>query len=166
MAIDRFLNLTVKLTPRWFNKPKFHILLHLPEHIRLFGPANLFSTETFESYNAIIRDFSVHSNRQAPSRDIGRCFANMNRIRHIISGGNFHMESFDLINSKSRNASYLAKDDKDYRESALHEPHFFRSAGTSVKEFVDENPLLRKLLGFPEREEGVLKFYTFIQANV
>ena len=82
-AIDRFLNLTVKPTPRWFNKPKFHILLHLPEHVHLFGPAILFSTETFESFNAMIRDLSVHSNCQAPSRDIGRGFANMNRIRHF-----------------------------------------------------------------------------------
>ncbi|KIK11230.1 hypothetical protein PISMIDRAFT_19713 [Pisolithus microcarpus 441] len=32
-AIDHFLNCTARWTPRWFNKPKFHILRHLPDHI-------------------------------------------------------------------------------------------------------------------------------------
>ncbi|KII83172.1 hypothetical protein PLICRDRAFT_66300, partial [Plicaturopsis crispa FD-325 SS-3] len=44
-AIDHLLDCTCRLTPRWFNKPKFHILLHLPDHIRRFGPAILFATE-------------------------------------------------------------------------------------------------------------------------
>ncbi|KAI0718618.1 hypothetical protein C8T65DRAFT_737260 [Cerioporus squamosus] len=51
-AIDTFLDVTCKLTPRWFNKPKFHILLHLPDHIQRFRPAMLFATEGFESFNA------------------------------------------------------------------------------------------------------------------
>ncbi|KAI6025630.1 hypothetical protein F5J12DRAFT_903819 [Pisolithus orientalis] len=53
-----------------FNKPKFHILQHLPDYIQHFGPAMLFDTEGFESYNAMIHDQSIHSNRQVPSRDI------------------------------------------------------------------------------------------------
>ena len=64
-------------------------MLHLPEHIRRLGPAALFATEAFESFNAIIRAKSVHSNRQAPSRDIARAFAQGNRIRHLLSGGFF-----------------------------------------------------------------------------
>ncbi|KAI6039086.1 hypothetical protein EDC04DRAFT_3012242 [Pisolithus marmoratus] len=88
-AIDHFLNCTARWTPRWFNKPKFHILRHLPDHIRRFGPAILFATEGFESYNAIIRDHSIHSNRQAPSRDIARGMARCNRVRHLLSGGKF-----------------------------------------------------------------------------
>lgn len=31
----------------------------------------------------------MHSNRQAPSRDIARAFAQGNRIRHLLSGGHF-----------------------------------------------------------------------------
>ncbi|KAJ3887185.1 hypothetical protein GG344DRAFT_69038 [Lentinula edodes] len=46
----------------WFNKPKFHILVHLPEHICQLGLAMLFATEVFESYNAVIRAKSIHSN--------------------------------------------------------------------------------------------------------
>ncbi|KAJ3920045.1 hypothetical protein F5877DRAFT_89667 [Lentinula edodes] len=71
LAVDRFLDCAANWTPRWFNKPKFHIIKHLPMHIRRFGPAILYATEGFESFNAIIRDHSVHSNHQAPSRDIG-----------------------------------------------------------------------------------------------
>ncbi|KAJ7633334.1 hypothetical protein DFH06DRAFT_1004418 [Mycena polygramma] len=87
--INHFLACAARWTTRWFNKPKFHILLHLPEHIRRFGPAILFATEAFESFNAIIRAKSVHSNRHAPSRDIARAFAQGNRIRHLLSGGLF-----------------------------------------------------------------------------
>ncbi|KAF6751249.1 hypothetical protein DFP72DRAFT_816763, partial [Ephemerocybe angulata] len=56
-------------TSAWFNN-KFHIIIYLPDHIAHFGPAILFATEAFESFNAFIRAKSVYSNRQAPSRDI------------------------------------------------------------------------------------------------
>ena len=88
-TIEYFLNCMCCLTPRWFNKPKFHILVHLPEHIRRFGPPMLFATEGFESFNAIIRAHSVHSNRHAPSRDIAKSMAQCNRTRHLLSGGYF-----------------------------------------------------------------------------
>ncbi|KAJ8083506.1 hypothetical protein PM082_009380 [Marasmius tenuissimus] len=85
--IQNFLVHAAKWSIRWFNKPKFHILVHLPAHIRRFGPAILFATESFESYNAVIRCKSTHSNRQAPSRDIAFAFAQGNRLRHLLSGG-------------------------------------------------------------------------------
>jgi len=87
--INHFLLCAARWTVRWFNKPKFHLILHLPEHIRRFGPAIIFATEAFESFNAVIRAKSIHSNRQAPSRDIARAFAQGNRIRHLLSGGLF-----------------------------------------------------------------------------
>ncbi|KAJ3867820.1 hypothetical protein EV359DRAFT_33661 [Lentinula novae-zelandiae] len=89
LAIEHFLNCAAHWTPRWFNKPKFHIICHLPMHIRRFGPAMLYATEGFESFNAIIRDHSVHSNHQAPSRDIGRGFAQCSRVRHLLHRGVF-----------------------------------------------------------------------------
>ncbi|KAL1937003.1 hypothetical protein VTO73DRAFT_2037 [Trametes versicolor] len=88
-AIDHFLEATCSLTPRWFNKPKFHVILHLPRHIRRFGPAMLFATEGFESFNAVIRSHSIHSNHRAPSRDIAVGMAHHNRLRHFLSGGKF-----------------------------------------------------------------------------
>ncbi|KAK7016987.1 hypothetical protein VNI00_018785 [Paramarasmius palmivorus] len=87
--IQNFLVYAAKWSVRWFNKPKFHILVHLPDHIRRFGPAILFATEAFESYNAVIRCKSTHSNRQAPSRDIAFAFAQTNRLRHAVCGGLF-----------------------------------------------------------------------------
>ncbi|KAI6011162.1 hypothetical protein BKA83DRAFT_4067687 [Pisolithus microcarpus] len=90
VAINHFLNCTARWMPRWFNKPKFHILRHLPDHIQRFGPAILFATEGFESYNAVIRDHSIHSNRQAPSHDIARGMARCHCVRHFLSGGKFH----------------------------------------------------------------------------
>ncbi|KAF6758067.1 hypothetical protein DFP72DRAFT_1065314 [Ephemerocybe angulata] len=92
-AIDQFLLRAGDWTPAWFNKPKFHLLVHLPDHIRRFGPAILFATEAFESFNAVIRAKSVHSNRQAPSRDIARAFAKGNRVRHFLSGGLFQVSA-------------------------------------------------------------------------
>ncbi|KAI0829952.1 hypothetical protein BC628DRAFT_1314715 [Trametes gibbosa] len=68
-------------------KNKFHILAHLPDHIERFGPALLFSTERYESFNHIFRLCSIHSNRQAPSRDIAKTFANQDRCHHVASGG-------------------------------------------------------------------------------
>jgi hypothetical protein len=75
--------------------------LHLPEHIRRFGPAILFATEAFESFNAIIRAKSVHSNRHAPSRDIALAFAQSNRIRHLLSGGLFNIQSLVMANAQA-----------------------------------------------------------------
>ncbi|KAJ6548284.1 hypothetical protein B0H10DRAFT_1700349, partial [Mycena sp. CBHHK59/15] len=69
-AIKHFLDCTCGLTLQRFNKPKFHVILHLPAHIKHFGPAMLFATEGFESFNAIIRSCSVHSNQHAPSLNI------------------------------------------------------------------------------------------------
>ncbi|KAJ7145018.1 hypothetical protein C8R46DRAFT_1232351 [Mycena filopes] len=91
--IEHFLLCAARWTNRWFNKPKFHIFVHLPAHIRRFGPAILFATEAFESFNAIIRAKSVHSNRHAPSRDIAHAFAQGNRIRHLLSGGLFLLKT-------------------------------------------------------------------------
>ncbi|KAI0737866.1 hypothetical protein BC629DRAFT_1687266 [Irpex lacteus] len=78
---------TARWTVRWFNKPKFHLLIHLHEHVLRFGPAILFSTESLESYNAVIRAWSVNSNRQAPSRDCANRAASLARVRHLLSGG-------------------------------------------------------------------------------
>ncbi|TEB26579.1 hypothetical protein FA13DRAFT_1888971, partial [Coprinellus micaceus] len=88
-GINTFLLATTEWTPRWFNKPKFHIILHLPDHIERLGPAILFATESFESYNSPIRSLSINSNRQAPSRDIAVGFAASGRLRHLLSGGKF-----------------------------------------------------------------------------
>ncbi|KAJ7475625.1 hypothetical protein B0H11DRAFT_2427303 [Mycena galericulata] len=99
---NHFLDCTCRLTLNWFNKPKFHVILHLPAHIRRFGPAMLFATEGFESFNAIIRACSVHSNRHAPSHDIAVRMARGNRLRHLLSGGFFRKNVQPPTISRSR----------------------------------------------------------------
>ncbi|KIJ57791.1 hypothetical protein HYDPIDRAFT_103839, partial [Hydnomerulius pinastri MD-312] len=130
-SIDHFLTCTARWTPRWFNKPKFHIVKHLVFHIRRFGPAILFATEGFESFNGVIRAHSVHSNHQAPSRDIGRGFARCNRIRHLLSGGRFmprrkedadhrqenHNRTYD--EQRRRDMPY-SNDEKDWRSAGQY----------------------------------------------
>ncbi|KAJ7204988.1 hypothetical protein GGX14DRAFT_368317 [Mycena pura] len=68
-------------------KIKLHLLTHIPADIKRFGPAVHFSTEIFEAYNAVFRMCSINSNHQAPSRDISRKFASMERVKHWLSGG-------------------------------------------------------------------------------
>lgn len=128
--IHYFLACAARWTHRWFNKPKFHILLHLPEHIRRFGPAILFATEAFESFNAIIRAKSVHSNRHAPSRDIALAFAQGNRIRHLLSGGMF------LLRTSISTEQTFSK-----------ERHAWRAAGAGPKSLVANPTTVTQYLG-------------------
>ena len=90
LKIDIFLHHVIKMSARWVNKPKFHMLIHLPHSIRRFGPASLFATEKFESYNSILRKASVHSNRHRPGRDLAITFANYECMRAVLSGGTLY----------------------------------------------------------------------------
>ncbi|KZT19673.1 hypothetical protein NEOLEDRAFT_1158985 [Neolentinus lepideus HHB14362 ss-1] len=91
-AIDDFLITTALWTTQWFNKPKFHLFR--------FGPAILYATETFESYNLVIRLRSIHSPRHAPSLNIARAFAHLHAVRHLVSGGYItHDEDGDWLPS-------------------------------------------------------------------
>ncbi|KAG2089011.1 hypothetical protein BD769DRAFT_1372267, partial [Suillus cothurnatus] len=49
------------------SKPKFHFLVHLLAYIRRFGPAIIFSTEQYKSFNHVFRLSCIYSNRRAPS---------------------------------------------------------------------------------------------------
>jgi hypothetical protein len=85
--IADFLLITARCSPSIIVlKPKFHFLVHLPDYIRRFGPALLFSTERFESFNGVFRAASMFSNRQAPSCDISRRFVGIEQAKHIVSG--------------------------------------------------------------------------------
>lgn len=87
-SIEKLFDLTAKCSPSIIiSKPKFHFLVHLPEFIRRFGPAIIFSTERYESFNGVFRRASTLSNRQAPSRDICKAFAEQEMVKHIVSGG-------------------------------------------------------------------------------
>ncbi|KAJ7230962.1 hypothetical protein B0H12DRAFT_1029729 [Mycena haematopus] len=68
-------------------KIKLHLLAHIPDDVRRFGPLIRWATEIYESHNAVFRLCSVFSNRLAPSRDIAVKFASMDRVKHFLSGG-------------------------------------------------------------------------------
>ncbi|KAJ3726425.1 hypothetical protein DFJ43DRAFT_568517 [Lentinula guzmanii] len=68
-------------------KIKIHLLTHLRNDIRRFGPPIRYATEIFEAFNAVFRLCSIYSNHQAPSRDIAIQFSDMGRVKHILSGG-------------------------------------------------------------------------------
>ncbi|KAJ6563490.1 hypothetical protein B0H10DRAFT_1929455 [Mycena sp. CBHHK59/15] len=88
ILIDNVLDAFGTLDPsKILIKLKLHVLKHIPENIRRRGPSVRFSTEVFECFNAIFRLCSVLSNHQAPSRDIALKFADLERVKHILSGG-------------------------------------------------------------------------------
>lgn len=87
-VIEDFLNITARCSPSiLITKPKFHFLVHLPAYIRRFGPAVMFSTERYESFNRIFRLSCIYSNRKAPSRDTCTVFAAQDIIKHIATSG-------------------------------------------------------------------------------
>jgi hypothetical protein len=68
-------------------KIKLHLLAHIPDDVRRFGPLICIATEIYEAYNRVFRLCSLYSNCLAPSRDISWKFASMSRIKHFLSGG-------------------------------------------------------------------------------
>ncbi|KAG1740436.1 uncharacterized protein EDB91DRAFT_1282289 [Suillus paluster] len=93
VAIKRFMDCTACWTPQWFNKPKFHLILHIVDHIRRFGPVITFAMEVHKSYNSIVCGWSINSNQMALSLDIARRAAGLLRLWHLLSGGYFEVES-------------------------------------------------------------------------
>ncbi|KAJ3714464.1 hypothetical protein C8R42DRAFT_726467 [Lentinula raphanica] len=167
--IEQFLLYAAKWSVRWFNKPKFHILVHLPAHIRRFGPAMLFATEVFESYNAIIRAKSIHSNRLAPSRDIALAFAKQNRIRHMLSGGLFLDRSCvapnkqadqDFYNTQLSQQKRVTQVQQYFRLGACNKEDWVR-VGKSVCDVISwSTDTVGKYLGIFEPPKPVAGFVT------
>ncbi|KAH9457090.1 hypothetical protein Pst134EA_020987 [Puccinia striiformis f. sp. tritici] len=118
-----FLFQIAKSTAQWVNKPKLHMLLHLPDSIMRFGPGSLFATEKFESYNSVLRNASIHSNRRSLGHDIAVTFANFRIIRHILAGGYF----WDTIKN------------------------WYVSAADSVTRMFSENPSVQKTMGYNQQ---------------
>ncbi|KAF4584014.1 hypothetical protein EYR40_002512 [Pleurotus pulmonarius] len=106
-------------------KIKLHLLPHLIEDIRRWGPAIRNSTEIFECFNAIFRLCSILSNHQAPSRDIAYKFTSLDRVKHILSGGYWE-----------ENGKWL-------------------QAGTNVRSILTTKPIIQQHLGWaPPRAAG------------
>ncbi|OAV89021.1 hypothetical protein PTTG_28844 [Puccinia triticina 1-1 BBBD Race 1] len=109
MHIDIFLKHIVEDSAQWVNKAKFHMLLHLPESILRFGPPSLFATEKFESFNGILRNASIHSNRQSPGQDIAITFSSYHCFRQTISGGFFFDKKLNKFIQSSNQVQNIFK---------------------------------------------------------
>ncbi|KAJ7037051.1 hypothetical protein C8F04DRAFT_1332637 [Mycena alexandri] len=103
-------------------KGKLHVLPHTPEDARRFGPCVIFATEIFECWNAIFRLCSILSNHLAPSHDIAATLADMERFKHMVSGGWW----------RNSNGKYIR-------------------AGSSVRSFLTSNRELQRRLGWSEK---------------
>ncbi|KAJ7890150.1 hypothetical protein B0H14DRAFT_3126792 [Mycena olivaceomarginata] len=68
-------------------KGKLHVLAHTIDDIRRFGPSVIYATEIQECWNAIFRLCSIFSNHLSPSRDIAKTLGDMERFKHMVSGG-------------------------------------------------------------------------------
>lgn len=156
---------------RWFGKAKFHILLHILEHIRRFGPAILFATESFESFNALIRNASVFSNRQAPSRDIARTFSAASRLRHLMSGGMFPVP-VDALDSGplptdifcvAKNGIISAPGTVPTDDAKLH---VLRSCGAGPQSLMSENTGIAPFLGLGDGSKDRGAYFSNISTNI
>ncbi|KAI0027254.1 hypothetical protein K488DRAFT_62120 [Vararia minispora EC-137] len=87
-AVNNYLDKWADLDPRRIiTKIKLRTLLYAHDDIKRFGPSILYSTETFECYNSVFRKCSILFNHLSPSRDIAATISDMERFKHMISGG-------------------------------------------------------------------------------
>ncbi|XP_064391380.1 uncharacterized protein LOC135339165 isoform X2 [Halichondria panicea] len=73
--------------PELLLKPKFHLFLHLHESMQSFGPTMAYNTERCESFNGLMREHNLHTNRQSSSRDIAKRFAVMEQLYFLLNKG-------------------------------------------------------------------------------
>lgn len=129
-AIENVLNATAICSPGIItSKPKFHFLVHLPLYIKRFGPAIIFSTERYESFNSVFRLTCIHSNRQAPSRDSCQTFAYTDAVKHIATGG------------------YWAETNEGRRS--------WTRAGSAIREYLESHPEHAALLAIPTVDKEI-----------
>ncbi|KNF01905.1 hypothetical protein PSTG_04729 [Puccinia striiformis f. sp. tritici PST-78] len=132
----------ILVTGQWVNKPKFHHLLHLSESILCFGPASLFSTEKFESFNGVMRNASIHSIRQSPGRDIAITFDNHYSLRSLLSGGIIYNSSTQTFSRGSDEVINMF----------LHNPVIRKSLGYDL---YASNPLSPNDYPFTKKDKAI-----------
>ena len=87
-AITRLWFAMAKLDPlRLTRRLKLHLLVHLSDQVKDYGPLKNIATERYESYNAIQRQAAMHTNRSAPSKDVATRLETQELVVHCSSGG-------------------------------------------------------------------------------
>ncbi|KZT20093.1 hypothetical protein NEOLEDRAFT_1076404 [Neolentinus lepideus HHB14362 ss-1] len=88
VAIANVLDTFASIDPaKMWKKIKLHLLEHIPDDIRRFGPIIGRSTEIFECFNAIFRYCAILTNRISPSHDIAIQLADQEALKQRITGG-------------------------------------------------------------------------------
>ncbi|KAJ7820571.1 hypothetical protein B0H14DRAFT_3089240 [Mycena olivaceomarginata] len=133
VLVDNLLDIWGLIDPnRILVKGKLHVLPHTLDDTRRFGPCVIFATEIFECWNAIFRLCSILSNHLSPSHDIAATLADMERFKHMVSGGWWQ---------DSTGGKYIR-------------------AGSSVRSFLTSNRELQRRLGWSENTtlaSGIVK---------
>ena len=124
ILIGNLLDAFAEIDPaRIIVKQKLQILPHIVDDVERFGPPPRYSTETYESFNKYFRLSSIFSNHHSPSRDIAIKMANLDCVRHIVTGGFWQDCGGEL---KRADESVLSV----FRDSPLLRHHFGLTAIT------------------------------------
>ncbi|KAH0825731.1 hypothetical protein J3R83DRAFT_9938 [Lanmaoa asiatica] len=148
-AINDFLNISATCAPSiLISKPKFHFLVHLPAYIQQFGPAILFSTKRYESFNHVFRLACVYSNRLAPSRDVCKTFACLDLVKHITTSGFwFDAKSRKWVCGGSKVLDYLAEHSEQARLLGI--PKETSEEAETARILLVDGPQRKKILSDP-----------------
>ncbi|KAH9915819.1 uncharacterized protein B0H18DRAFT_939590 [Fomitopsis serialis] len=103
-------------------KIKLHLLNHICQDTRRFGPLLNVITESYECFNAVFRACSILSNHLAPSRDIANQLADLEGFKHRLTGGWWADDSTGT----------------------------WVRAGSDVRDFMQTCPMLQTMLGWSD----------------
>ncbi|TFK18728.1 hypothetical protein FA15DRAFT_709624 [Coprinopsis marcescibilis] len=88
VAVANVLDSSAAVDPsKIVTKIKYHLLTHLVDNIKHFGPVVGIATKGYESFNGVFRLCSGLSIHQAPSCDIVLQLAKQEAFKHLASGG-------------------------------------------------------------------------------
>ncbi|KAF9053465.1 hypothetical protein BJ165DRAFT_1524159 [Panaeolus papilionaceus] len=115
-------------------KIKYHLLTHLTQDIKRFGPLAGVASEVYEAFNGIFRYCSIFSNHLSPSRDIALQLAGQESVKHILCGGWWRIP---------------ASSDSGVAGAGSHK---WVCPGPSLQAFMLQNSTLKSLVGRPSGE--------------
>ncbi|KAF7320691.1 hypothetical protein HMN09_00154300 [Mycena chlorophos] len=143
IAVANVLDAFASMDPsKMITKFKLQLLPHIPHDAERFGPLIGVATENFEAFNAVFRVASIHSNHQAPSRDIAFQLAAQEGARHHMFGGYWRdSKSKSWVRAGQAVRDFVAADKSLQRMLGLNTP-------------VDPSPGKIKLAPLPKREAG------------